>query len=85
MFSTLVQLECEHEYNERAVRIRRTRLRLRRRSQRAQRAVHFSRARKCGTTASFLHVTYWIFYFGFPKTFEPEQAGIAFAAGETFW
>ena len=33
---------------------------------------------------SFLHVTNRIFKSGFTKTFEPQETGIAFAAGETF-
>src|SRR5438093_1483671 len=37
------------------------------------------------TGVSFFGITNWIFYSGFTKAFKPQQTGIAFAAGETFW
>src|SRR4029077_4996732 len=67
-----------------AVRMRRTRSLAAQTSRLARRAVRSSRDRKFRTAASFLRVTNRIFYSGFKKTFEPQETGIALAAGETF-
>src|SRR6059036_2288009 len=77
MSSSLVRLEDERACDERGAHIRRMR------SQSGRRAVHFSTARKSETGVSFFSVSNWIFHSGFAKAFEPQETGIAFAAGKT--
>jgi hypothetical protein len=75
---------AEPERDRRGVHMRRWQLQLVRTLRLGRRAVGFWIARKSGTVASFFRVTDGIFYFGFSKTFEPQETRIALTAGESF-